>query len=286
MADVRALLAAERASRQIKHPHLSYSKSGALTCNICNLNIKSEQLWPGHQKSSAHRKNLQRTSEHPIRPAKRKIETLEHEAEEQSKKHKSFEGSDPAPDLISDQPLLDVAENKAPDHASVAVEAETYDVSNDMELVEPTPNASVPSATTVNGIDEDEWAAFERDIAPLTRPEYTSATIEAAPVSAAELVEQQKSNPVQQREDEADAEKEEEGRRLEEEFEVMEEMEDRVKRLRERREALRSGNENGLEPKPVQATSHLDPATNMSEAGLSGNENDEDDEDDEDEWYK
>src|ERR1700755_2065588 len=58
MTDVRALLAAERQSRRISHPHLSYAKSGILLCNVCNLNVKSEALWDGHLKSANHRKNV------------------------------------------------------------------------------------------------------------------------------------------------------------------------------------------------------------------------------------
>lgn len=279
MADVRALLAAERASRQIKHPHLNYSKSGALTCNICNLNIKSEQLWPGHQKSPAHRKNLQRTSEQPIRPAKRKIEALEQEDEEQNKKQKSFEGSNPVPDAMLDQPLSNITENKVAEDVvltdEVTIDATSNETAGPVEVVQ------VESA--VDSIDEDEWAAFERDIAPLTRPDYTSATIQAAPVSAAELAEQQKSNPVQSRENEAEAEKEEESRRLEEEFEVMEEMEDRVKRLRERREALRSGIDNAPDSTATQPIANSIHATGSAEVGLI--DDDEDDDEEEDEWY-
>lgn len=280
MADVRALLAAERASRQIKHPHLTYSKNGALTCNICNLNIKSEQLWPGHQKSAGHRKNVQRTSEQPIRPAKRKIEVVEQENEEaeQNKKQKSFEGSDNRPDAISNQPLLDTVENVAVDKTALRYLASTEEMENGtVEPIKAVQDLSVLNSSIDNSVDDEDWAAFERDIAPLVHPNYAATTIEAAPVSAAQLAEQQKSNPVQQREDEAEAEKEEESRRLEEEFEVMEEMEDRIKRLRDRREALRSGREIAQSTDLVSSVTSHNQAADEAEGESSDYE--------EDEWY-
>lgn len=240
MSDVRALLAAERQSRRISHPNLTYSKTGALTCNICNLNIKSEQLWPGHLKSLNHRKNAQKHSEASTRPAKRKIDRVDDMEEEERnyevdsrKKPKSMPQVEAhAAETTVEQDLLDPA--------TLGFTArQTAASTSDAEL-QPNEPSSVPQPKVHDAVDEDEWAAFERDVAPLAQLDYTSATIVAAPVSAAEMVEQQKTNIVQQREDEAEAEKEDESRRMEEEFDVMEEMEDRVKHLRARREALRT----------------------------------------------
>ncbi|RMD44856.1 hypothetical protein DV735_g449, partial [Chaetothyriales sp. CBS 134920] len=42
-ADVRALLAAERKARRISHPLLTYTRSGQLLCNACQLNVREEQ---------------------------------------------------------------------------------------------------------------------------------------------------------------------------------------------------------------------------------------------------
>src|SRR5205823_3272530 len=87
-------------------------------------------------------------------------------------------------------------------------------------------------------IDEDEWTAFEREVVPLTHQDiqprstdYSSATISAAPVSAAELVAQTDAERQHQRDAEIEDEKAEEETRLAEEFEVMEGLEERVKRL-------------------------------------------------------
>lgn len=283
MADVRALLAAERQSRRISHPHLTYSKNGALTCNVCSLHVKSEQLWPGHLKSLNHRKNVQRSSEpSSSRPAKRKIESVESdEGKERNYEVDSRKKPKSAPESQADNPPL-------PDPA---VPPETSPVSAGNQIpqpshLEPSPGQQQPpppQAPPVVDVDENEWAAFERDVAEVVKPDFGSATIEAAPVSAAQLAEQQRTNAVQQREDEAEAEKEDESRRMEEEFEVMEEMEDRIKRLRARREALRM-----IDP-ATESVNTAEAETKIPREGPEKTEqsdNDESSEDDEvDNWY-
>ena len=106
----------------------------------------------------------------------------------------------------------------------------------------------VPAQPTVeNGaIDEDEWAAFERDVAtPPPEPSALTAeaTITAAPMSAAELAAQSREQASMQRktlrEAEMEGEKEDAARQMEEEFDEMAGLEERVKRLREKREHLR-----------------------------------------------
>ena len=202
--------------------------------------MKSEQLWPGHLKSLNHRKNVQRTSEHSSRPAKRKIESVEDgEGQERNYEVDSRKKPKSAPESQGNSPpVLEVEMPSEVLPTSISLEHEPQPSATVPPTDQQTPpHPQVPPAVDV---DEDEWAAFERDVAEVDNPDFASAIIEAAPVSAAQLAEQQRTNTVQQREDEAEAEKADESRRMEEEFEVMEEMEDRVKRLRARREALRT----------------------------------------------
>ena len=283
MADVRALLAAERQSRRISHPHLTYSKTGALTCNVCGLNVKSEQLWSGHLKSLNHRKNVQKISEPVARPAKRKIDSVE-EDQGRERNYEVDSRKKPKSALESKENSPPVPEREAPSEEppTGTVNGETQPSQPD-----PTPNGRSPSTSQIPPaieIDEDEWAAFERDVAEVAKPEFAAAVIEAAPVSAAELAVQQKTNAVQQREDDAEAEKEDEGRRMEEEFDVMEEMEDRLRRLRTRREALRTTDppttladlvETEVEA-PLEDSRAAEPVAN-------GDSSEDDDEDDD--WY-
>jgi hypothetical protein len=128
----------------------------------------------------------------------------------------------------------------------------------------PTPADDLPQNTTTTtlpshpvsapakdaAIDEDEWAAFERDVAtpppdPSLPPAFTAeATISAAPLTAAEIAAQSREQASMQakekREAEVEGEKEDAARALEEEFDEMEGLEERVARLRRMREELRN----------------------------------------------
>ena len=107
-------------------------------------------------------------------------------------------------------------------------------------------NPTSPATADAAAVDEDEWAAFERDIAtPPPEPSALTAeaTISAAPMSAAELAAQsreqanlQKKSP---REVELEGEKEDAARQMEEELDEMAGFDERVKRLKEKREELR-----------------------------------------------
>lgn len=150
-----------------------------------------------------------------------------------------------------DESAVEVEATSMPDASSKEQQAPS---TNDPPPLSPTPEdlgvsaAPLPPPAAVKpAVDEDEWAAFEREVIPLTAqpPPHSTITISAAPVSASELAAQkaaeEKALRGRSREEEAEAEREEEGRRMEDEFELQEEMETRVRRLRERREMLRKG---------------------------------------------
>jgi len=114
------------------------------------------------------------------------------------------------------------------------------------------PSHHVSISAKSPAIDEDEWAAFERDVAtPPPDPSLPSAftaeaTISAAPLTAAEIAaqsrEQASLQTKEEREAEVEGEKEDAARALEEEFDEMEGLEERVARLRRMREELRNRN--------------------------------------------
>lgn len=108
--------------------------------------------------------------------------------------------------------------------------------------------ASAPSQPASGTVDEDEWAAFEREVAAPTRvPQAPAAitaeaTISAAPVSAEELAAQQAretATTARAREAELEGEREDAARFMEEEFDEMDQLEERVRRLKQMREELR-----------------------------------------------
>ncbi|KAF3388642.1 hypothetical protein F1880_003820 [Penicillium rolfsii] len=109
---------------------------------------------------------------------------------------------------------------------------------------------SIPAARqeTTQTVDEDEWAAFEREVVAPTRTPHApaavsaEATITAAPVRAEELAAQQerdRTSAAKSREAELEGEREDAARFMEEEFDEMDQLEERVRRLKQMREELR-----------------------------------------------
>lgn len=288
MADIRALLAQERASRRITHPHLTYTKSGALICNVCQLNVKSETLWDGHLRSANHKKNVAAQQANAMATTTTTTKTLKRKHEDDDEDEQRPQ---PPPDAERERRKMPKsrAVSLAEKATIVAVESDeampavpplpsqpTSEIP-DRSAAEPSPPLPHPpsadhlqSPPTQQPIDEDEYAAFERDIAAVDElnhladdpydpsssslsviaraPDYESATISAPALTAAQLAEQAAEAKRKQQEilaEDADADQDDERGRLEEEMEIMEEMEERVRRLRERREALRSGSGGG-----------------------------------------
>ncbi|KAI4107357.1 MAG: hypothetical protein L6R37_001718 [Teloschistes peruensis] len=278
MADVRSMLRSERANRRITHPHLSYSTTGTLICLICDTQVKSETLWNKHLASSKHAKNLQNvpkkhkpltaspkardttngskkrkanddSSDEDTRKRTRGEQSLDQEdsriVESPSQGNSAKTNGRPMAELKRKRSTVEPEESQRalPGKNNVTLNQEnipTYPLpSNDASTsqIQPNPTAQV---------DEDEWAAFQRDVAslpPETSALTAAADISAAPLTAAELAaqsrEQASTQAKERRDAEIEGEKEDAARQMEEEFEEMAELEDRVRRLREKREELR-----------------------------------------------
>ena len=139
--------------------------------------------------------------------------------------------------------------------------------------------ATAPPTTeppSISGdVNEEEWAAFEAEIAeteatiPATSIIPSSAVISAAPTGPGGHVSVGNEDLF---EDEAAFDREDAQNKLVQEFEEMESLESRVQKLKEQREALRA--------KAVStAKSRMEVMPNRS-----GDDDAEDDEDDEDDW--
>ncbi|KAA8644506.1 hypothetical protein EYZ11_004595 [Aspergillus tanneri] len=156
--------------------------------------------------------------------------------------------------------------------------------------VQPSDTAAVtpdqPTEAAKQTVDEDEWAAFEREVvAPTRLPQgpaalAAKATILAAPISAEQLAAQQeKDNEVlaQTREAEAEGEREDAARFMEDELDEMDQLEERVRRLKDMREELRKKKTMG------GADDHrLDVPVFASELQEDPTKNDNSDDDDDD----
>ncbi|KAJ5959415.1 uncharacterized protein N7479_006565 [Penicillium vulpinum] len=133
-------------------------------------------------------------------------------------------------------------------------------------------------------IDEEAWAAFEREVAAQSDEPHApvavtaEATISAAPVTAAELAAQQersKASSARTRETEMEGEREDAARLLEEEFDEMDQLEERVRRLKEKREELRKARAEGQ----TQDEPMVSGAVEQDES-----ESEDDDDEDWDDW--
>lgn len=102
------------------------------------------------------------------------------------------------------------------------------------ETIEMPSRPATPSKPVAK-VDEDEWAAFEADIATAEEEvkQANDAVISAPAMMVADIVKEESSAL------DVEGEKEDAARKMEEELEEMESLEARVKRLREKREELR-----------------------------------------------
>ena len=312
MADVRSLLRSERASRRIQHAHASYSTAGTLGCLVCHIPLKAESLWELHLKSADHVKRLQRLRDGQLeRPPsgshstvtesgrKRKAESDDDVGQERKKVKPAVEGVPPdffdgdkgadKDEVIEDVEEREMVQEKAPEVVDMQ-SAKTQSASLPPGFFDP---SEIRLASAITTVDEDEWAAFERDVATL--PAETAvpsaltatATIIAAPLSAAELAARTTAEESTQKtglkDAELEGEKEDAARQLEDEFDQMEELENRVRRLRAKREELRQKRESGGTVQVEMNDVRLGTDLNDDErAGAP--DDDDDDEDVDDEW--
>ena len=300
MTDVRSMLRAERTARRIDHEDAHYTSGGMLMCRACELPIKSDALWPKHIQSKAHRLQSQRKRENaiPVQSGKKRKAVDEEETERKKSRAEDIQDT---PGEIPDTKEANHDQHAPPTFTLEVEVAHSDNSERNTENAQPI-TAAVPGAesnraveqTTSNEtlqpskVDEDEWAAFEREIATLP-PELVpvsalnaAATIEAAPMTAEEIAaraREEASTQRSQRDVEVEAEKEDAARQLEEELDEMENYEERVRKLKEKREALRSGQRHDQEPDKEETLKNKVPEERNDEAS----EDDDDDEID-DEW--
>lgn len=282
MADVRSLLKNERAARRIQHKYAHYSSMGALSCSACLLQLKSDSLWAGHLRSPGHIMRVQKLEEEKAteEPSpelsntgttakKRKASDDEDEDELARKRSRPINGT-PAGFSNASQP---------PSEARPVLPSPTTEIQ--MPSRPATPSKTIPDVPKRPEVNEDEWAAFEADIAAAATPQVGGDAIISAPaMTAAEIAQKsaEESNAIKRERQQAEleGEKEDAARKLEEQLEEMESLEQRVQRLRQKREELRKKesiigiNANELSKAPQ---ANLDPQSEGSE-----------DEEDDDEW--
>lgn len=272
MADVRSMLRAERESRRLTHPHATYTTSGNLICNICDVPIKSERAWGAHLHSTSH--NVKLGKQRDDARAKTNEEVLP------SKKRKA-EDSDS--EDIETKRLKQVSERQVEDSSDAEAEVTVLVHDEDEEDVEAAQFAALQQRLALL---EQETLQEQR----ITRTALNApATIEAAPTSAEELAakaREEQSRQRSRRDDEIEAEKEDAARALEDEFDEMDSLQERVQKLRERREALRRVNETDTTELPSikLQNSTIDRGIPDRTLSVDSDGQSSDEEDDHDDW--
>jgi zinc finger protein 830 len=221
--DPRALLRAARKERRVTHPHASYTSTGNLLCNLCEIPIKSEAAWGAHLHSTGHTLRLSREQDAALA---RKAET------NNGKKRKA--------DSPADEEGSDGEDRKRVKASEARPATPTHQL--------PAEAVPAPAPEQTQKDHQAEMDALEADLAALereTRPNAVVADTISAPAQTAEDIaaqaREEQSAQRSRRDIELEEEKEEATRALEEEFAEMQTLENRVKKLREKRELLRAG---------------------------------------------
>jgi hypothetical protein len=277
--DPRALLRAARKERRVTHPHASYTSTGSLLCNLCEIPIKSEAAWSAHLHSTGHTLRLSREQDAAV-----------------ARKSDASNGKKRKADSPADEEGSDGEYRKRVKASEVNNAAPTQQIP--AEVVP----AQAPDQTQTD--HQAEMDALEADLAALERESrandaVVSNTISAPAQTAEDIAAQAREEQSAQRsrrDIELEEEKEEAARALEEEFAEMQTLENRVKKLREKREMLRAGKVDqvteGANTAVVGAGGReslnqiVRPVQAEQEPGINGKVDDEDkDEDDDDEEF-
>ncbi|APA08455.1 hypothetical protein SS1G_02142 [Sclerotinia sclerotiorum 1980 UF-70] len=292
MADVRSLLKNERAARRIQHKHAGYSTAGALMCLVCHLQMKSESLWEGHLRSPGHVMRLSKQEADRERNARADTNGSEEinrkrkaDDEDEDIDYGSMKKRSKATTTAMEGFFVPATETSKERSESPSKSAIPHDMQIPSRPATPAKPIKSPPPVKQATVDEDEWAAFEADIAAADVPaEIGSEAIISAPaMTTAEVearsAEEDKKHRKEKLEAELEGDKEDAERKLQEEFEEMESLEQRVKRLREKREALRSKEREAGATESMIASSETPEAKDALE-----DDDEEEDDDDEDDW--
>lgn len=293
--DVHSLLRNERAASRLTHPYATYSSTGKPICLVCQLQLKSESIWDSHLRSSQHLTRLQKYEK----------EQAEDDSDLQpAPAPESVNGSNPGPGIKASMPSkkrkkedeTDEEPRKRNKSQSTTPAAMPSPLSTELPSRPPSvpnslSNSVVPSVAPGNNptsVDEDEWAAFEKDIADETLPISEEAVISAPAMSAADIAKQTAEESYAERkariEAEQEGEKEDAARKLEEEFDEMKEFEGRLRRLKEKRDALRARTKNTVVPDPALFGNRTDTDQNGILTSGDDDESSSDDNEDGDGW--
>jgi len=200
MSDVRSLLKQARQTKRITHPYAKYSSSGTLYCTACSQKIPSEALWDTHIASTQHKEKVKDVIREGQRKAKRGIAATAMEEEEEEEE----QGEQGRKRLRMVEPS-----NEPEPEPEPIVEEEDKEEGLPADFFDP------GMKPQIKGVDENEWAKFQEEIAETIRNQEEEGN-----------------------DDQADVEELQRG--IVDEFDELTTLEDRVERLKRKRAELRA----------------------------------------------
>lgn len=280
------MLRAERESRKITHPHASYTSTGSLQCNLCEVPIKSDKAWSAHLHSTQHRLRSGREDDSArIRAAsaptskKRKAVEFEEPPISERKKPKAEDApSDTYPTPEEDEDQVAAAEVSQPIVAIQNIKSTSHQPTQD-EAVELDDLERDLAALEQEAIAEEKISAYNA----IT----TAPTISASAVTAEHEMDDNRGDATSKRskrEIELENDREDAAQALEDEFAEMEQLQERAKRLRDRREALRTQTSASKEPQKDRPVSAEADGSDGLTAGADVQNDDDDEESEDDAW--
>lgn len=254
MADVRKLLQAERRLREASKPKP----------NSPSARVSTKRTHPEIDDSAATKR--QKTT---VNSSIRLLEGFFGERSERTTDGvlEAGDGNDGSLSRIEERRNVGVEEDDASMAEASNANANLSTLPSDFFE----PKHTIPSTARAE-VDEDEWAAFQADVAETVGVVTSSVmVIEAAPTTNNHAVAPEEQDSI---DDYTKGEEEDAKQKLIDEFEEMEGLEQRVLRLKERREALKN----------------KAPATRMEVAKIEPDdqkgEEDEEDEEDDDDFFR
>ena len=215
MSDVRSLLKQTRQARRIAHPYAKYNSQGTLYCTACTQKIAGDPLWETHIQSVSHKEKVKNVIREGQRKAKRGIAAMamgDEEEEEEMESRKRLKVQESESEGEEEEVVVVVVEEEEaeegvrdePPRPEMVEEKGTGEDALPADFFDP------GSRPVKSGVDEEEWAKFQSEIADVIR-----------------------------RQEDGENEDEEGLKRgIVEEFEELNSLEDRLERLKKRRAEL------------------------------------------------
>lgn len=288
MADIRSLLRQELAARGADSPsaptripsHIKKRKLDRPQTDLRKKMKSSETLQPPANTQSGL------VSEQETSNAEESAMASPDEYEGDGDDELLSDSRPPATTSIEDDATTPRPRSPATD-AEFAIPQAPTKSADDLRQSPPASGPVVPvSESDKQAVNEDEWAAFERDVVEPTKNTSTfddhSATIYAAPVSIEQLEKEQSAKERQKQAREAEEGIREDAERfLEDEFDEMEGLSERLQRLKEKREEIKKNSLAG----PRQAvTPAPEPEKSTETENLNDDDEEDDDEEDDENW--